>query len=125
MWLATRFSSSSARKNTALESSLENVTRIAASKASAIQRHSAVSISFQLTSGSGKCFSMGESLASRASCGINATLAEEKSHTESPDRRVTRSSCKSSVRPFSVNESTCSWLPSGFRLREATSNRTS
>jgi hypothetical protein len=65
---------------------LDNEATAAASNANPIQRHMGVSNSFQFASGSVMCFSMGESLANCASCGISLTLSEVKSQTERPER---------------------------------------
>ena len=81
----------------------------------AIHRHKGVSITFQFTSGAGRCFSTGESLVSRASRGIKATLSGVNTQIETPERRVTCSSCRSNVLPSAMNDAT------GSRCREPAS----
>jgi hypothetical protein len=127
---AMRFRAGSIHSRASRANSMDSNARAAASKSSAIQRHTGVSINFQLTNGSGRYFSIGESLANRAIRGIRSTLAEDTSQTLAPERRVTRSSCNSSVLPPTENVSMRSWfvpagLPSGFPQRAPTSNCTS
>ncbi len=98
---AIRLESHSANRSTGRETSLDSGTSTAASRASAIQRQTGVSMTFQSTNGWGRCLSIGESLASLASCGISATLSEENNHTGSPDFRVTCSIPNSTSWPFS------------------------
>jgi hypothetical protein len=110
-----------------LENKLESPARDASSKISAMHRHNAVPMSFQLTSGSGRYFSIGESLTSRAICGMAFALAAESSHTWAPERSVTRSSSNTAGLPSTVKESTRSRFvpagsPSGLPLTAPTSN---
>src|ERR1041384_125236 len=85
-------SGSTTNARTNLESSLDSPTRMMSRTASAIQRQSEVSTTFQSTSCGGRYLSMGELLTFTASSGICATVSAENNHTEAPECRLMRSS---------------------------------
>ena len=107
----TRFSAISVRRRTGRESSRDSAAAPINSRTRAIHRHTGVSSSVQVTSGAGKTRSMGESLASCAIRGINATVSGENTHIASPDRNVTRSISTGKALPLSEKVSMRSRSP--------------